>query len=132
MDTLTWALKILAIAFQGLLVVQVTKQLLWPLRFAMWEYAWLLFLAATLMSLARRLYDFFNDVDPWSIVISLIVNVFQCGSILLLARIFRHPITPTPLPPPAHIHIDPHSLVLSWDRMAQALFGWSSSEAVGR
>lgn len=131
-NTLTWAFKILAIVFQVLIVVQITRQLFWPLRFPLWEYAWLMFLAAMLTSLARRIYDFFQEGDPWSILISLLVNMFLFVSIALLARIFRQPVVPTPLPPPAHIHIDTHSLVLYWDRTAQGLFGWSQGEAVGR
>jgi PAS domain S-box-containing protein len=99
-----------------------------------WAFVWMLIWRVMVVMIARGWsYPWFPDVQQY--VTPLLVNGhFLVGFYLLYRILSDEPHAPPrrELPDPAGINTDESSVVTAWDAHAEAMFGYTASEAIGR
>lgn len=113
-------------------------------RYRRWTLVWMAFGGGFGSMLAWRGIALIRQMDyepPWLIVLHhdllpLLVNVGLFAGMVLLRRLLTwmpvRSVTRHELPNPAGINTDEQSFVTAWDANAEAMFGYTAQEAVGR
>jgi len=130
---------ILSVGLQCYAIVLMFGAYRWQYGVRAWRQGWALCLGAVLAVAIRRVAHLLkpewvgaalasDDLEPW---ISATASGLLVGGLWRLSTVFR-----APLPPlktlEGHIQIDSFSVILAWDKGAEAIFGWSAPEAVGK
>jgi PAS domain S-box-containing protein len=108
------------------------QQVWHPMRSWRWNLAWRAKLGAMLVILPRRVAEVWLVPPVWEGLVTMVCTGCFLFGVWQMARIFTEALRPPPRAPYGHFTLTRESVILSWDRIAQRIFGYTASEVVGQ
>src|ERR1043166_9012938 len=125
-------------SLQALILLFVIQQYRHPYAGPLWRRSWWWKGLMAGLMMVRRLYwvTYMADLDATEQLTAVALDIAISGTMAISlwykSRIFDNSPPNIPAAAPSLIVSDTHSIVLQWDRNAEALFGWAADEILGR
>ena len=135
---LLWTGMALFFSLQALILLFVIQQYRHPYAGPLWRRSWWWKGLMAVLMIVRRLYwlTYMADLDATEQLTAVALDIAISGTMAISlwykSRIFDNSPPNIPAAAPALIVSDTHSIVLQWDSNAEALFGRTADEMLGR